>query len=62
VPYGTGDGLALEYARQIGEIFRDQVFDEVHCEGASIGAGESAADDGNWWRRTVSVPFRTDAT
>ena len=60
VPVGTGDGKALQYARQIGEIFKGQNISGILCRAPRIGGGDTGDDDGNFWRRTVSIPFRSD--
>jgi hypothetical protein len=60
VPKNSGDGLALTYARQLGSVFKGKNLDNIHFGAASIGAGETADDKGNFWRRTVSVDFRFD--
>jgi hypothetical protein len=60
VPTGTGDTVALTHAQTLGAIFRGKAFGGVTCEGASIGGGESGDDDGNWWRRSVSIAFDYD--
>jgi hypothetical protein len=60
VPKNTGDGTALTYARQLGTVFKGKNIDNIHFGAASIGAGETADDKGNFWRRTVSVDFSFD--
>ncbi len=60
VPRGSGDGTALGYAVGAGDIFRAQTFGGLTCEGASIGGGETADDNGLYWRRSVSIPFWED--
>jgi hypothetical protein len=60
VPVNSGDGLALTYARQLGTVFKGKYLDNINFGAASIGAGETADDKGNFWRRTVSIDFRFD--
>lgn len=63
VPAGAGDAPALQLAVQLRAIFRGKDLGGVTCEAASIGGGFDAADSlGNYWRRSVSVEFWTDAT
>jgi hypothetical protein len=60
VPAQSGDVTALDYARQIGTVFRGQRFSGVRCRAAEIGGGETADDEGRWWRRSLAVAFEFD--
>lgn len=63
VPVGTADGVATGYAVAIGEIFRAAEFYNdtpgfaVRTLAPSIDDGDSADDDGNWFRCSMSVDF-----
>lgn len=69
VPKGQGSAEATALAVAAGEIFRAQQFYDATpgCavrtgvgpdgEGPRVDGGGSAADDGNWWRVTCTVPF-----
>lgn len=60
-PVSAGDGLGLQYADALAEIYRGQRFDGVVCYGASIrGAGEQADDAGKYWRITLGIEFYAD--
>lgn len=63
VPSGSGDAVATQYATDIGEIFRGEVFYQdapgcyVRTWAPRVDGGGSGDDDGNWFRVTMSVPF-----
>lgn len=62
-PVGSGDGLATQYAVQIGELFRAAEFYNetpgycVRTLAPSVDDGGSADDDGNWFRTSGLVDF-----
>lgn len=67
VPAGSGDQIANQYADEIGEIFRGALFYN-HGDGCYVrswaprsdegGDATTAADQGNWFRVTMSCPFQ----
>jgi len=63
VPVGSGDALAQTYAVQLGEIFRaagfysDGTGNIVRTISPQTDGGDTASDDGLWWRVTCTVPF-----
>lgn len=64
VPTGTGLETGIGYAVSLGEIFRSKKFYDNDADGCyvrtwtpSIEDGESASDDGLWFRITASIPF-----
>lgn len=63
VPVNAGDELAQQHAVTIGEIFRHKEFytdtppNCVRTLTPQTDGGGSDADDGNWWRVTMSCPF-----
>jgi len=63
VPTGQGDTEAHELARLAGEIFRAQSFYNsgegaiVRCGSPTTDGGEDDADEGNYYRVTMSCPF-----
>jgi hypothetical protein len=69
VPLGYGSADAHTYAVAAGEIFRAKQFYDTtpgyavrtgigpNGEGPQTDGGGSDADDGNWWRVTMSIPF-----
>lgn len=68
VPVGSGDLRSAGWCHQIGNIFRGQTIDfiggggSLSCWGADIGGAARDAENGLYWRRSVSVPFWTDDT
>lgn len=63
VPVNSGDALAQQYAVAIGEIFRAQGFYNdgqgsiVRTWAPRTDGGGTDADNGNWWRVTMTVGF-----
>lgn len=63
VPTGTGTELAHQYAVSIGEIFRAKAFysdtppNMVRTWSPRTDGGGIAADNGNWFRVTMTCPF-----
>jgi hypothetical protein len=63
VPVNSGTEIAQQYAVTIGEIFRAKEFYNstppacVRTWSPQTDGGGSDADDGNWWRVTMSCPF-----
>jgi hypothetical protein len=63
VPINDGDARAQAYAVALGEIFRAQGFYSgadgsiVRTWAPQTDGGDSADDNGNWWRVTCSIPF-----
>lgn len=62
-PVGSSDEMGTQYAVAIGELFRAAEFYNatpgfcVRTLAPSIDDGDSADDDGNWFRTTMSVDF-----
>lgn len=67
VPINDGVATAHTYAVALGEIFRAEQFYDAsagHCvrtgyggEGPRTDGGATDADDGNWFRVTMTCPF-----
>lgn len=63
VPVGSGTELADQYAATIGEIFRAKEFYNstpgyaIRSLSPNNDDGDSASDDGNWFRVTMTCPF-----
>lgn len=63
VPVKTGDEVATALAVQAGEIFRAAKFYNdvpgyyVRTLAPSIDDGDTADDEGNWFRCSASIPF-----
>jgi len=62
-PLGYGYADSLQLADAAGEIFRTQTFyqdgagSKVLCMAPMTDGGATDADDGNWFRVTMAVPF-----
>lgn len=63
VPVNTGAALAQQYAVTIGELFRAAAFYQdgngaaVRTWAPRTDGGGSDADNGNWYRVTMTCPF-----
>ena len=60
VPTGTGSVNARTYAKSLANLFRGTTLlrDNLEFMDASIGMGDLADEEGNYWRITVSVDWR----
>lgn len=59
-PRGKGSAQARTYAKQIVDLFRGNEEAGVRPRGMSIGAGEPGAEDGNFFRMTVTIDWERD--
>jgi hypothetical protein len=63
VPKGSGLATGREYAREIGEIFRQQLFYTsdptayIRSGTPSVGRGDLTRDDGAWVSVACRIPF-----
>jgi hypothetical protein len=62
VPSGTGSLLARQYAKQIADLFRGKelLSGKLIFRDISIGMGQTADEDGNYWRLSVSIEWQND--
>lgn len=58
VAKNTGTQLARSYADTIAAIFRDQQFNGVTCQEASV---TNVGDFENWYQVNVTIPYYVDA-
>lgn len=62
VAAGAGRSLQRQYAEQLGQIFQKKEFYQspgyaVRTWVPRVLGGDSRSDDGNWYGRTVAIPF-----
>lgn len=63
VPLNFGIADARNYASQIGDIYRNKTFYnsvdgyQVRTIAPRVDGGDSASDDGTWFRVTATIPF-----
>lgn len=64
VPAGTGSTKARQVAKQLCDVFRGQTVQTtlgaLRFRRSSIGTGERATEDGNWWRVSAEVEWQAD--
>lgn len=61
VTKNAGAGLAAQYADSIAAIFRGQTFGGVVCLAPVPDRGRPADDEGNYWLKTLTCEFYSDA-
>ncbi len=59
-PNGEGSLTARQLGRDVANLFRGRDIGTVTFLDASLGAGEAGADDGNYWRFTVTIDWQRD--
>jgi hypothetical protein len=63
VPTGTGTDVGFEYAVQLGDIFKNQVFYDngigcfIRTGYPALDGGNASSDDGLWFGITAAIPF-----
>lgn len=57
---GIGSTTARQLAKQFVDLFRGLDVDGIRFRGASIGAGETGDNDGNYWRMTALLDWERD--
>lgn len=58
VPTGTGSLTARQHATALANLFRGiELPGDIEFRTLSIGLGESADDDGVWWRLSLSAEW-----
>lgn len=58
VPAGTGSLTARTHAEALANLLRGlELPGGIRFRGMSIGLGETATDDGNWWRISVRAEW-----
>ncbi len=60
VPKNTGTATLDTYCKEIAAIFRGASFSEVQFFDAVVSGGDTKADDGNYFGRTVIADFQFD--
>jgi len=56
----TGDDQALQWCKELRDLFRGQDVGGCEFRGGQLYPGEDGDADGLYWRRTVVIQFRFD--
>jgi hypothetical protein len=55
-----GDGRGYELADMVGNAFKSNVHNGVTFRAAMVDAGLAKANEGQYWRTSVTIPFMKD--